>query len=81
MLTRLKDECMSGQIKHLLKEHQMPTAWCNINADMPAPLMPPLHPETKQTAIPEHLVSFAPSAPLAQDASQEQYSEIPAPNP
>lgn len=70
---------MSDQTKYLLDERQMPTAWYNINADMPAPLMPPLHPETKQPVTPEYLASFTPTALLAQDVSQEQYIEIPEP--
>ncbi len=53
-----KDHSMSDQTKYLLEEHRMPTAWYNINADMPVPLMPPLHPETKQPVTPEYLVSF-----------------------
>ena len=42
---------MSDQIKFLLDESQMPKAWYNINADMPVPMLPPLHPETKQPVV------------------------------
>ena len=70
---------MSDQTKYLLEEHQMPTAWYNINADMPVPLPPPLHPDTKQPVTPEYLNSFTPTALLAQDVSQEQYMDIPEP--
>ena len=70
---------MSDQTKYLLEEHQMPTAWYNINADMPVPLPPPLHPDTKQPVTPEYLNSFTPTALLAQDVSQEQYIDIPEP--
>ena len=70
---------MSDPTKYLLEEHRMPTAWYNINADLPVPLMPPLHPETKQPVTPEYLTSFALTSLLAQDVSQEQYIEIPEP--
>ena len=70
---------MSDQIKFLLDESQMPKAWYNINADMPVPMLPPLHPETKQPVTPEYLNTFTPTALLAQDVSQERYIEIPGP--
>ncbi len=47
-----KDPGMSDPTKYLLEEHRLPTAWYNINADLPVPLMPPLHPETKQPSRP-----------------------------
>ncbi len=70
---------MTDQTKFLLQEDEMPRAWYNINADMPVPLMPPLHPETKQPVTPEYLASFTPTLLLAQDMSTEQYIEIPKP--
>ena len=42
---------MSDLTKIVLTEHDMPTHWYNINADLPAAgveLPPPLHPGTKQ---------------------------------
>ena len=70
---------MSDQIKFLLDESQMPKAWYNINPDMPVPMLPPLHPETKQPVTPEYLNTFTLTALLAQDMSQERYIEIPGP--
>ena len=52
---------MTDQTKFLLQEDEMPLTWYNINADMPVPLMPPLHPETKQPVTPEYLASFTPT--------------------
>ena len=37
----------------------------NINADMPVPMLPPLHPETKQPVTPEYLNTFTLTALLA----------------
>jgi len=36
------------QTKFILPEDRIPRAWYNINADLPVPLSPPLHPGTKQ---------------------------------
>ncbi|GAH57040.1 unnamed protein product, partial [marine sediment metagenome] len=34
--------------KFILDEKEMPTAWYNIQADLPEPLPPLLHPGTKE---------------------------------
>ena len=39
---------MSEQRKYLLGEEAIPTAWYNIQADLPEPLPPVLHPGTGQ---------------------------------
>ena len=39
---------MNKQKKYLLEEKEIPTQWYNIQADMPNPMLPPLHPGTKQ---------------------------------
>lgn len=39
---------MTSTVKYLLTEDQMPTAWYNIQADLPTPLAPVLHPGTQQ---------------------------------
>ena len=48
---------MSDSIKYLLEENKAPKFWYNINADLPSPPPPPLHPGTKQPAGPD---DFAP---------------------
>ena len=68
---------MSEQTKFLLDESQIPKTWYNMNADMPVPLLPPLHPETKQPITPEFLSVFTPLELMAQDMSPERYIEIP----
>ena len=43
------------QTKILLDEEQMPKKWYNIQADLPSPLDPPLHPQTKKPIGPDDL--------------------------
>ena len=49
---------MTDSIKYILEENKLPKTWYNINADLPSPPPPPLHPGTKQHAGPDH---FAPN--------------------
>ena len=70
---------MPDTTKFQLDENQMPKAWYNMNADMPVPLMPPLHPETKEVVTPEFLSVFTPLELMAQDMSAERYIDIPEP--
>ena len=41
---------MSDTVKYLLEDSKAPRYWYNINADLPSPPPPPLHPGTKQPA-------------------------------
>ena len=43
---------MSDQTQFPLDDSRLPRAWYNINADLPAPLPPPLHPQTRQPVTP-----------------------------
>ncbi len=49
---------MSASKKILLNESEMPQNYYNIQADMPNPMLPPLHPGTKQPIGPEDLSSI-----------------------
>ena len=49
------ENAMSEQLKYLLEEARMPRAWYNIQADLPNPLPPPLHPGTHQPLGPDDL--------------------------
>jgi len=63
------------QVKFLLNEKDMPTSWYNVQADLPEPLPPILHPGTKEpTILPPPL--FA-SELNKQEFSKERYIEIP----
>ena len=63
--------------KILLTENEMPRHWYNIQADMPNPLLPPLHPGTRQPVGPGDLAPLFPMGLIMQEVSQEQYIEIP----
>jgi tryptophan synthase beta chain len=55
----------------------MPKYWYNIQADMPNPALPPLHPGTKQPVGPEDLAPLFPMELIKQDVSKERFIEIP----
>ena len=54
---------MSAQTKYLLGENQMPKFWYNIQADLPKPLPPVLHPGTMQPIGPDDLAPLFPMSP------------------
>jgi tryptophan synthase beta chain len=64
-------------VKYFLPEDRMPTAWYNIQADLPEPLSPPLHPGTGQPLGPEDLAPLFPMALIEQEASRERRIDIP----
>ncbi|MCW9033451.1 MAG: TrpB-like pyridoxal phosphate-dependent enzyme [Alphaproteobacteria bacterium] len=70
---------MSDQIKYNLTEDQMPKTWYNIQADLPVPMLPPLHPGTGQPIGPEDLAPLFPMALIMQEVTQEREIEIPDP--
>ncbi|HAV10485.1 MAG TPA: TrpB-like pyridoxal phosphate-dependent enzyme [Dehalococcoidia bacterium] len=63
--------------KFLLEEKDMPTKWYNIQADLPEPLPPPLHPGTGKLLGPADLAPLFPMELIKQEMSQERYIEIP----
>jgi tryptophan synthase beta chain len=70
---------MSDTVKYLLGEQDMPAHWYNINADLPVPLDPVLHPGTKEPITPDDLAVIFPRAVIEQEMSAEREIEIPAP--
>jgi tryptophan synthase beta chain len=68
---------MKDYTKILLSEHEMPTAWYNIVADMPNKPMPPLHPGTREPIGPEDLAPLFPMELIKQEVSTDRYVEIP----
>ena len=60
-----------------LDQNKMPTHWYNIQADLPEPLPPPLHPGTKKPIGPADLAPLFPMELIKQEVSQERYIEIP----
>jgi len=65
------------QVKYLLDEDRLPTAWYNIAADLPTPPPPPLHPVTGQPIGPADLAPLFPMALILQEVSTERHIEIP----
>ena len=66
---------MKEPTKIILTEKEMPTKWYNIQADLPKPLPPILHPQTHEpTILPPPLF---PAALNEQEFSKERFIEIP----
>ena len=55
----------------------VPTHWYNLQADLPEPVPPHLHPGTKQPLAPEDLAPLFPMALIQQEVTTERYIEIP----
>ncbi len=70
---------MADQYKYLLDESRIPKAWYNINADMPVPPQPVLHPVTLEPVTPDFLSVLFPMAVILQEVSAERWIEIPEP--
>lgn len=70
---------MNDTVKYLLDEQHLPRFWYNINADLPKPLDPVLHPGTQQPISPEELEVIFPRGVIEQEMSTEREIEIPAP--
>ncbi len=70
---------MSQQIKFLLPEESIPRRWYNIQADLPKPLPPVLHPGTLQPIGPDDLAPLFPMELILQEVSTEREIDIPDP--
>ncbi len=70
---------MSQQVKFLLPEDRIPRSWYNIQADLPKPLPPVLHPGTLQPIGPDDLAPLFPMELIMQEVSTEREIEIPEP--
>src|SRR6185295_12406022 len=67
------------QTRFDLTQADIPTQWYNLNADLPEPLPPPLHPGTKQPIPPDALGAIFPENLIQQELSAERWIEIPEP--
>jgi len=65
------------QTKILLDEEQMPRQWYNVQADLPSPLDPPLHPQTKKPIGPADLSAIFPMELIKQEVSTQRNIDIP----
>jgi tryptophan synthase beta chain len=70
---------MGDSTKFLLTEEEIPKAWYNIQADLPQPLPPVIHPGTGEPVGPDDLAPLFPMAVIGQEVSQERWIEIPDP--
>ena len=70
---------MTAPTKYLLDESQLPRAWYNIQADLPQPAPPVLHPGTLQPIGPDDLLPLFPLELIKQEVSTEREIEIPEP--
>lgn len=68
---------MSEQTRFDLPQSRLPKAWYNIQADLPRPLPPVLHPGTHQPVGPDDLAPLFAMALIMQEVSQDKYIEIP----
>ncbi len=66
-----------SRTKFLLDEDRIPERWYNIQADMPNPAAPPLHPGTLQPIGPEALAPLFPMALIEQEVSRAPWIDIP----
>ena len=65
------------EYKIILPEEKIPKYWYNVQADMPHPVAPGLHPRTKQPLTKEDLAPIFPLSLIEQEVSQERFIEIP----
>jgi tryptophan synthase beta chain len=70
---------MTDPVKYVLDESRIPTRWYNIQADLPKPLPPVLHPGTLQPLGPDDLAPLFPMELIMQEVTQER--EVPIPEP
>ncbi|MCC7161664.1 MAG: TrpB-like pyridoxal phosphate-dependent enzyme [Anaerolineae bacterium] len=65
---------MSEQVKYLLQENEMPTAWYNILNDFETPLPPVIHPGTGQPIGPQDLAPLFPMQLIMQEVGVGPYA-------
>src|SRR5207245_11472829 len=68
------------QRKFQLDEKELPTHWYNIQADLPSPLPPPLHPGTGQPIGPADAAPLFPKQLLKQEVSRARSTDRPEPD-
>jgi len=68
---------MSDQVRFSLSDKDIPKRWYNINADMPVPPQPVLHPATMEPVTPDFLSVLFPMELILQEISTDQFIDIP----
>ncbi|MDI6694365.1 MAG: TrpB-like pyridoxal phosphate-dependent enzyme [Anaerolineales bacterium] len=67
----------NSRTRFLLGEADVPKFWYNINADMPVPPAPVLHPQTMEPVTPDFLSVLFPMELILQEVSTERFIPIP----
>ena len=70
---------MNDTVKYVLEESRIPRRWYNLQADLPVPLPPVLHPGTRKPVGPDDLAPLFPLELILQEVSTEREIEIPGP--
>jgi tryptophan synthase beta chain len=66
------------EFKVFLREDEIPKQWYNIQADLPTPLQPPLHPATRQPVGPQDLAPVFPMNLIEQEVNtKDRWIDIP----
>ncbi|MFN3974119.1 MAG: TrpB-like pyridoxal phosphate-dependent enzyme [Dehalococcoidia bacterium] len=68
---------MTQETKITLSEKEIPSQWYNVQADLPKPLPPVIHPGTKQPVGPQDLAPIFPQALILQEVMRERWVPIP----
>ncbi len=66
-----------ADIRFDIPQSEIPTQWYNVQADLPRPMPPLLHPGTKQPPTPDDLTPLFPMALIMQEVSKERYIDVP----
>jgi tryptophan synthase beta chain len=66
-----------SQTKFILKETDVPKQWYNVQADLPSPLPPVIHPGTGEPIGPDDLAPLFPMELIGHEVSRERYVDIP----
>jgi tryptophan synthase beta chain len=61
----------------LITESEIPQAWYNLQADLPEPVPPPIHPATRQPVGPQDLAPIFAQELIRQEVSQDRWIDIP----
>ena len=72
-----REEDEMERAMYFLDQKDLPTHWYNIQADLPEPLPPVLHPGTGKPIGPEDLAPLFPMELIKQEVSTERWIEIP----
>lgn len=73
----MRETLVTNMKRIVLNETELPQAWYNLLADLPEPLPPPLHPQTRQPVGPADLEPIFARALIEQEMSTQRWIDIP----